>query len=351
MESRPFGKLPTGESVEAFTLAGSGGASVGFITYGGIVTSVKMPDRGGRLADVVLGFDRLEPYLAGHPHFGAITGRVAGRIPGGRFTLEEKTYELVRNDGSNHLHGGLRGLDKRIWNAESVARADGADSIRLTYESPDGEEGYPGTVDFSVTYTLTRDNVFLIESEAIADRLTPVSLTHHSYFNLAGEGSGDIFGHELEVSADRAFLVDECMTPLGRTEPISGTGRDFSSPRRLGEAIPYLFEGHGDCYPLPGGDALYPAARVWDPASGRALAVSTNEFCLQVYTASKLDCPHARKSGRPYRPFAGICLECHGYPAGVGYPEFGSILVEPGRPQRRVTHYAFSNAGKPTVGP
>ena len=215
--------------------------------------------------------------------------------------------------------------------------------------SPDGEEGYPGAVDFSVTYTLTGDNVFIIESEASSDRLTPVSLTHHSYFNLAGEGSGDIFDHELTVFADRAILVDELMTPLGRAVPVAGSAADFSSPRRLGGAIPHLFNRHGDCYQLPGGDSLYLAAHVCEPVSGRTLTVSTNECCLQFYTAAYLDCPHVGKSGHPYLPYAGLCFECEGYPGGVDYPEFGSILLEPGRPQHRVTHYAFSN--KPTREP
>ncbi|MCK9588847.1 MAG: hypothetical protein WC076_03295 [Terrimicrobiaceae bacterium] len=196
MKSQRFREIPAGESVERFTLEGTGGASLDAITLGGIVTSLCVPDREGRLADVVLGFETLDSYLAGHPYFGAITGRVAGRIPGGRFTLGGKACELAKNDGPNHLHGGVCGLDKRIWKAEPVGRADGADSLRLTYHSPDGEEGYPGAVDFAVTYTLTRDNVFLIESEAASDRLTPVSLTNHSYFNLAGEGSGNIFHHQ-----------------------------------------------------------------------------------------------------------------------------------------------------------
>lgn len=310
------------------------------LSYGGIVRSIQMPDRNGQLADVVLGFDTLEPYVAGHPFFGAITGRVAGRIPGGRFTLEGKTHELVKNDGPNHLHGGLRGLDKRNWKITPNKREDGADSIRLTYLSPDGEEGYPGTAFFCLNYTLTQGNVFLIESEVTSDCPTPISLTHHGYFNLAG--AGNIFGHELVVYSDRAFLVDELMTPLGRTEVIAGGARDFSSPRRLGEAIPHLFEGHGDCYVLPGGDRLSLAASLLDPVTGRSLEVSTNDYCLQTYTAAKLDCAWAGKSGQPYRPFAGLCLECEGYPAGVDFPEFGSIIVSPGQPQRRATCYAFS---------
>jgi aldose 1-epimerase len=349
MKSRHFGKLPTAESVEAFTLTGSGGASLEFITYGGIVRSLIMPDRDGRLADVVLGFDCVEAYLAGHPFFGAITGRVAGRIPGARFPLEGKTFELVKNDGPNHLHGGLRGLDKRLWKAEPNARADGADSIRLSYLSPDGEEGYPGTVHFGVTYTLTQENVFIIESEVTSDRATPVSLTHHGYFNLAGEEAHNIFDHELTVFADHAFLVDELMTPLGRLKAVAGSSSDFRVSRRLGDAIPDLFAKHGDCYQLPDGPALHPAARLADPGSGRTLTVLTNERCLQLYTSASLDCKTAGKSGRVYQPFAGLCLECEGYPAGMDFPEFGSLLVSPDQPQHRATHYAFSTYKQPNV--
>lgn len=342
MNRRVFGTMPGGAAVEAFCLQGGGGASLEFMTYGGIVLSIRMPDRDGRIADVALGFDNLEAYLAGHPHFGAITGRVAGRIPGARFTLEGETFHLVKNDGPNHLHGGLCGLDKRIWSAEPISRSDGADSVRLTYRSPDGEEGYPGHVFFCVDYTLTQDNVFIIESEVTADRVTPVSLTHHTYFQLAGEGSGEIFDHELTVNSDTVLLVDALLTPLGRAQPVAGTAADFSSPRRLGDAIPGLLERHGDCYVLPGGEGLHPAARVVDPTSGRVLTVATNERCLQLYTGAFIDGAQVGKSGQPYRPFGGLCLECEGYPAGMDFPEFGEILVRPGTPQRRATHYAFS---------
>lgn len=344
VKSQIFGTTPAGERIDKFTLQGGAGASLEVITYGGIVTSLRVPDNDGVIADVVLGFDNLDSYLAGHPFFGAVAGRVAGRIPGGRFAIEGKTYDLVKNDGPNHLHGGIRGLDKRIWQAEPNLRADGADSLRLTYLSPDGEEGYPGSALFCLDYTFTKDNVFIIESEVTSDRLTPVSLAHHSYFNLAGEGRGEIFEHELTVRADTVFLVDELLTPLGGTRSVTGTACDFSSPRRLGDVIPELFANHGDCYRLPGGEALYPAAQLTDPLSGRTLSVSTNEYCLQVYTAVRLDCANPGKNGHAYFPYAGLCLECQGYPAAVDFPEFGSILVGPGIPQRRTTHYAFSTA-------
>ncbi len=344
MQSHPYGKLPTGEAVEAITLENGTGASLCVLTLGGIVTSLCVPGRNGEIADVVLGFDRLEPYLAPHPYFGAIVGRVAGRIPGACFTLDGKTYQLAQNDGPNHLHGGLRGLDKRIWNATPVKRSDGADSIRLAYHSPDGEEGYPRTVDFTVTYTLTADNIFIIESEAASDRVTPVSLTHHSYFNLAGEGNGNINNHELTVFCNQTIAVDEFLTPLGRLESVAGCATDFTSPRRLGDVIPHLFQNHGDVYLLkrPAHAVLVPAARLMDPSSGRILTVSTMEFCLQIYTGTFLDGSLIGKSGLPYGPYAGICLECQGYPGALDFPEFGSILVEPGKPMRRVTQYAFS---------
>jgi aldose 1-epimerase len=344
MRSRHFGTTTTGEVVEAITLKNEAGASLQFITLGGIVTSLCVPGRDGRMADVVLGFDSLPPYLGAHPYFGAIAGRVAGRIAGARFTLGGKTFQLARNDGPNHLHGGLRGLDKRIWKAAKADRCDHADSVKLTYHSPDGEEGYPGAVEFAVTYTLTGDNVFIIESEVASDCATPVSLTHHSYFNLAGEGSGDILGHELTVNAYRTFAVDENLVPLGRVAPVAGRSCDFRSARRLGEAIPNLFMNHGDLYLLAEVERSQPvpAARLVDAASGRVLTVSTNESCLQIYTGAYLDGSLTGKSGRPYPRYAGVCLECQGYSGAVDLPEFCSIVVERGHPVRRETRYVFS---------
>lgn len=315
------------------------------LSYGGIVRSLKVPGRQGQSADVVLGFNHLEPYLAAHPYFGAITGRVAGRIPGGSFIVEGKTFELARNSGPNHLHGGERGLDKRIWKAEQTERTAGA-SVRLSYHSPDGEEGYPGAVDFAVTYTLTDHNVFIVESEALSDRATPVNLTHHSFFNLAGEGSGDIFAHELMVAARHTVAVDDEMTPLGCLEPVAGRACDLNTPRRLGNVIAGLFLNHGDLYLLgeQRSKAPVPVARLSDPASGRVLTVSTNESCLQLYTGAYLDGTLIGKSGRPYGRFAGVCLECQGYPGALNAKGFPSILLEPGVTMRRVTEYAFSVA-------
>jgi aldose 1-epimerase len=349
-QSRLFGQLPSGESVEAWTLSGSGGLQLEVITYGGIVTRLLAPDRDGRLADVVLGFRELDSYLAGHPYFGAITGRVAGRISGARFTLDEKTYELVPNQAPNHLHGGVEGFDKKIWTATPLDIPGGGSSLRLSYRSRDGEEGYPGTVDVTVTYTVTGDNVFTIDTEAVTDRPTPFNVTHHSYFNLGGESSGSIADHELQIHADQYVPADEHLTLLGRHESVTGQANDFRESHRLGAAIPNLFLNHGDLYLLckPGGgrfsDELGPAACLVEPHSGRALNVSTTETHLQLYTAAALDGTLTGKSGVRYGRYAGICLECHGYPDGANAPLFSNNILRPERPQRHTTMYAFSAA-------
>jgi len=347
LSTRPYGATSSGEAVDLWSLANAGGMSLGVLTYGGIVTSLTVPDRDGRTADVVLGFDSLPPYLERHPYFGAITGRVAGRIAGSRITIEGETYDLSANEGPNHLHGGFVGLDRRVWKATPVHRPDGAPSLRLTYRSPDGEEGYPGIVDLAVTYSITPDNVFVIESEVLSDRPTPVSLTHHSYFNLAGEGSGSIKDHELQILATESFPTDEAMTLFRQAVPVAGKGNDFTRPRRVGEALPHLYQNHGDLYWVRRqvlADTPAPVARLFSEASGRVLTVSTTETCLQLYTGKHLNGTLRGKAGRPYEAHAGLCLECEGFPEALRYPGVDDILVTPDRPQRRETHYAFSVA-------
>lgn len=348
LTSRHFGNLPTGQPVEAWTLTGPGGLVLEVMTYGGIVTRLLAPDREGRLADVVLGFNDLDSYVAGHPYFGAITGRVAGRITGTSFELEGKTYKLVCNDPPNHLHGGIEGFHKKIWAATPIKGPNDTPSLRLNYRSPDGEEGFPGTVGVTVTYTVTADNVFKIETEAVTDQPTPFNLTHHSYFNLAGEAAGSIADHELQIYADEAVPTDEHMTLLGRLESVAGKGNDFRKPRRLGDAIPHLFRNHGDLYLIrrPAGisSKLAPAARLFHPGSGRVLDVATTEMYFQLYTAKSLDGSLTGKSGVPYAPYAAVCLECEGYTDGVHTPSMGDVILRPGHPQRHTTTYAFSTA-------
>lgn len=334
-----FGHLPTGEAVQRFTLSNANGLEADVMLYGATIVALRVPDRHGRMDDVVLGFDTLEGYLGPHPFFGAIAGRVAGRITGARFSLEGREYPLAVNDPPNHLHGGHTGFNRRFWTPDFRA----PDSLRLSYCSPHGEEGYPGTVNASVTYTVTAGNALVMQVEAETDRTTPFSLTQHSYFNLAGEGGGTVEGHDLQVAAETHAPADENMGLLGRREPVTPQN-DFNQPRRLGEAIPKLFKMHGDLYFLPRLETQEPrqVARLSEPKSGRVLSVSTTEDCLQIYTGASLDGSIKGKSGHAYPRHAGLCLECEGYPDGVNMPELGEIILRPGKPLRQTTIYTFS---------
>jgi len=340
---RPYGTIPAGQPVEAWTLTGRGGLAVEFITLGGIVTRLLVPDRNGVPGDVVLGLGSLDAYLAGHPYFGAIAGRVSGRTTGATFALDGRIYQLARNDAPNHLHGGICGFDKRIWKVTRVLRPDNSPCLRLSYSSPAGEEGYPGNVEVSVTYAVTDENNFLIESEAVSDQVTPLNLTHHSYFNLSGEGRNFIADHRLTIFADKFVPAGEYMTLSGQLEPVT-QGNDFRSPRRLGDMVPMLFQQHGDLYMLPqtGDGAMNLAARLEDPASGRVLTVSTTNTHLQLYTGRSLDGSIVGKSGASYGPYAGLCLECEGYPDAANQELREGILLHPGQPQRHAIAYAFS---------
>jgi len=335
---RDVGRTASGETVHAYDLGNARGMTATVLTYGGIIQSLHVPDARGGSADVVLGFASLDPYLGRHPHFGAITGRVAGRITGGRFTVDGRDYTLACNDGGNHLHGGVTGLAKRVWRAEA---GDGA--LVLRYRSPDGEEGYPGTADLAVTYRVTDANELVIDTEVAVDRATPVSLTNHSYFNLAGEGEGTVEDHVLTIAAGEYVPADAQLTLSGRRETVDGKANDLRSPRRLGGVIPGLHRQHGDHYLLPASaGAVRHVARVAEPRSGRVMDVSTDDDGLQFYTGCFLDGSFVGKSGRAYPRFGGFCLECQGYPDGADHPGLGAIIVRPGEPRRRRTVYAFS---------
>jgi aldose 1-epimerase len=306
-----FGSLPSGEPVEAYTLTSAGGASARILTYGGIV------------------------------------GRIAGRVTGGRISADGRDYALECNDGANHLHGGRRGLDKRLWAAKEFRREGGASYLTLACTSPDGDEGYPGTLDISVTYTLTASNALVVETRAVSDRPTPLSLAHHSYFNLAGEGAGTVLGHEVLIPVDDYVPADGTMTLSDRRERVEGSGADFRRPRLLGDALPELLGSHGDFYLLRPPGASGPqssklAALVSEPRSGRVLGVYTDEWCMQFYTGAMLDGTHLGKSRSAYAPFAGLCIECQGYPNASVREGFGDIIVRPGEAQARRTVYAFS---------
>ncbi len=338
MTQKPFGRTQNGEEVVAYELANASGAAVRILNYGGIVQSLHVPDRAGLSCDVVLGGADLAFYLRRHPYFGCLVGRVAGRISGGKLYVGGQGYALAVNNPPNHLHGGSVGLDRRVWRADP----DGDSALLLRYRSPAGEEGYPGNVDFSVTYRLTERNELVMTSESVADEPTPVSLTNHSYFNLAGEGSGPVDNHLLQILADEYVPTDKSLTLSGERRSVAGEACDLRKPARLADFVPHLHLRHGDNYLLaPRGGEVAVVARLMEPRSGRTLEVRTDEACLQLYTGAYLDGTFVGKSGTRYAAHHGICLECQGYPDGVAHPEFGDLIVRPGQPRLRTIVYAF----------
>lgn len=338
-----FGRTAEGAEVAVYEITNATGASVRILDYGGIVQALRVPDRAGNLADVVLGGADMDFYLRRHPYFGCIIGRVAGRITRGELRIDGKEYCLAVNNPPNHLHGGVTGLDRRIWRAE----LQGGDTLVLRYRSPDGEEGYPGNVDFTVSYRFTDANELVIASEARADEPTPVSLTNHSYFNLAGEGSSPVDDHLVQILANEYVPTGDDLTLSGARTPVAGAN-DLRQTARFGDFVAGLHLQHGDNYLLePRAGEVRVVARVTEPRSGRTLEVRTDEACLQFYTGSFLDGSFTGKSGVPYAKHHGLCLECHGYPDGAAHPELGEIIVRPGQPRRRTTVYAFGIATDP----
>ena len=340
VKSRTFGRLPDGTEVQAHIL-GNAAMELEVITYGGIVTRLLVPDRSGRRRDVVLGFDRLEPYLAGHPYFGCITGRVAGRITAGRLVLEGRQFDLEVNNGPNHLHGGKAGFDKKIWEVSSVVKSE-TPELRLSLTSPDGDEGYPGTLRVEVMYRLLPPATWEIEYQATTDRPTLVNLTQHAYFHLGGEGSGTVENHRLEIHADNFMPTDEDLTLLGVPESVEGKPDDLRVSRRLGDVLPSLLHQHGNLYSTRPAAGLRRVAKLSEPESGRNMEVWTEEPAIQFYAGSYLDGSLTGKSGRPYLRHAGLCLECQRYPMPGGPTGFGSPVVLPGQGYRQKTQYRFS---------
>jgi aldose 1-epimerase len=343
---RPFGKLPDGREVELYTLSNGRGLACDISNYGGIVTAIRVMRADESEVDVVLGFNKLEDYLRPHPFFGSLVGRVAGRISGAKFLLDGREFPLAANDAPNHLHGGPIGFDKQVWQAETAANAEEA-SLRLTYLSPDGEEGYPGNVRVTVTYEVTQKNELVIRYEAETDQATPLSLTNHSYFNLAGEGCGDIFDHVLQVFSDEIAVTDESMTLLGNRASVKSEANDFNEPRRLGDAIPVLLNNHGDNHFIRRSSKgeLACTAILSHPASGLTMTTLTTQDTVQVYSAAILDGTLVGKSGIPYVKHAGLCLECQGCPGAVHTPALGDIILRPGDRYDHTTVYAFSFEG------
>ena len=341
----PFDSTPAGQAVELFTLTNPQGIEVRAITYGGIILSLRTPDRDGRLGDIVLGYDSLAGYLRASPYFGAIIGRYGNRIANGRFTLDGQTYALAANNGPNHLHGGIRGFDKVVWSAEPL-ETDSAVGVVFTYTSPDGEEGYPGTLRVQVTYTLADDGKLAFDYLATADRATPVNLTQHSYFNLAG--SGDVLGHELTIAASDFTPVDATLIPTGAVAPVDGTPFDFRTPTAIGARIaadhPQLANGLGYDHNFVltrSGPGLSHAARVVEPVTGRTLDISTTEPGIQFYSGNFLDGTLKGKSGRTYPHRSGFCLETQHYPDSPNQPKFPPTVLRPGEEYKSQTVFTF----------
>lgn len=339
-----FGKLPNGTAVEQYTLTNSKGAFCKIITFGGIVTELRVPDKKGKLGDVVLGFDTLESYQKNVAFFGTITGRVANRIAKGKFTLDGETYSLAINNGPNHLHGGLKGLDKVVWNATTDKSKEGA-AVKLTYTSPDGEEGYPGSLKMAVTYIWTDKNELRIDYEATTDKATPVNLTNHSYFNLAGHGSGDVFDHELMLTAANFTPTDDGLIPTGEIKSVKGTPMDFTKRKAIGKEIRTLFDqphrGYDHNFVLENkGMGIALAARVSDPKSGRVMEILTDQPAIQLYTGNFLE-ETKGKEGRVYQRHGGFCLETQHFPDSVNHPDFPSTILRPGAEYRTTTIHRF----------
>jgi aldose 1-epimerase len=337
IEQHPFGTTADGKQVDRYTLRNASGLSVALITFGATVTELYVPDRQGNLDDIVLGFDHLGQYETQSPYFGCIVGRVAFRIPGGRFELDGKTYPLERNRGEHHLHGGTKGFSWVVWRAEPLETQEGP-AVRFTYHSPDGDQGYPGNLDVTVVYTLTHRNELKIDYTATTDRPTPVNLTHHGYFNLAGAGSGNVLDHVVQLDADHYTPTDASLTPTGEIAPVAGTIFDLTRPMRIrdreaaagGLDLAYLIK-HG------GG-----GARVEEPTSGRVMEVLTTAPAVILYTGKYLPERIEGKRGRIYGNQGGMCVETGYLPGSVQHANFPSTILRPGQTYRHTCVYRFS---------
>jgi aldose 1-epimerase len=350
MLKRAFGKTGDGKQVDLYVLTNKNGVEVDITNFGAAVVSLKVPDRHGKTDGVVLGYDDLDGYLHDKSYFGATVGRYANRIAHGKFTLNGTTYTLAKNDGENHLHGGVRGFNKVVWEAKDVSTA-GVAALRLNYLSKDGEEGYPGNLSVQVTYTLTNNNELKIDYVATTDKDTVLNLTHHSYFNLAGQGKGDILQHQLLLHASRFTPVDATLIPTGEIRSVKGTPLDFATATAIGSRIDQgdeqlkLGHGYDHNFVLDGGRGGTPvlAAQVYEPSSGRVMEVWTTQPGIQFYSGNFLDDTIRGKSGSPYRRRAAFCLETQHFPDSPNKPNFPSTILKPGSQFKSSTTYKFSS--------
>jgi aldose 1-epimerase len=348
VEQTPFGARD-GRPIILYTLTNSHGVEVRAMNYGGIIVSIRVPDRKGEMADIVLGHDTAEGYMPNPPYLGAIVGRYANRIANGTFTLDGKTYTLAKNDGPNTLHGGTtRTFDKVLWHGEPLK---GVAGVTFSYLSKDGEEGFPGNLEVKVTYTLTDGNALIIDYEATTDKATAINVSQHSYFNLKGEGNGDILDHEIMINADRFTPVDKNLIPTGELRPVKGTPFDFTKPTKIGARIDDNYEqlvlGHGYDHnfivnPKPDENGLKLAARVNEATSGRILEVWTTQPGVQFYTGNFLDGSVTGKQGHVYKRRYAFCLETQHFPDSPNHPDFPTTILKPGESFREKTVFKFS---------
>jgi aldose 1-epimerase len=345
VQSQSFGSVD-GRAITLYTLTNSHGMEVRAMNYGGIIVSIRVPDRNGRFADVVLGHETLDGYRPNPPFFGAIVGRYANRIANGTFKLDGETYTLPKNDGPNTLHGGDKGFDKAVWDAEPLK---GRTGVAFSYLSKNGDEGFPGNLRAKVTYTLTNANALEIDYEATTDKATPINLSNHSYFNLKGEGNGDILDHEIMINADRFTPVDKNLIPTGELRPVKGTALDFTKPTKIGARIDDNYEqlvlAHGYDHNFVinrNGGGLVLAARVYEPTTGRTLEVSTTQPGVQFYTGNFLDGTITGKQGHVYKKHYGFCLETQHFPDSPNHPSFPNTILRPGETFRQKTVFKFS---------
>ena len=344
VSQKPFGQMPDGQKVTLYELTNEHGLSAGVIDYGAILVSLHVPDRDGKMADIVLGFDNLDSYLKRNPLFGATVGRYANRIAHASFTLDGTEYKLTANAGKNHIHGGRsKRFDKVMWKGQTFRNNEEV-GVRLKYLSKDGDEGFPGNLDCVVTYTLTKMNELKISYEATTDKPTIVNLTNHSYFNLAGAGHGDVLGHEIKINADFYTPSDKALIPTGEIHNVEGTPLDFTEPKTIGARIGELKQtrGYDHNYVLKNSSgSLVPAARVYEPKSGRIMEVHTTEPGMQFYTANGMRGING-KDGKIYNRHYGFCLETQHFPDSPNKPHFPSVVLRPGQQFRSMTVFAFS---------
>jgi len=342
VQKNPFGQMPDGTEVDLYTLTNANGLKATIMTYGATLTSLEAPDRNGQLANLTLSLESLSDYLAGHPFFGSIAGRFANRIAKGRFALDGTEYTLATNNGANHLHGGRKGYDKALWKAEPITGADVV-GVVFTHLSPDGDEGYPGTLKATVTYTLNNANELKMDYTATTDKATIVNLTNHAYWNLGGAAAGSILGHELMLNAERYLPVDDGLIPTGELAAVKGTPMDFTQPATVGSRIAQVKGGYDHCYVLkksqPGELSL--AARVVEPKSGRVMEVYTTQPGVQLYTSNFLD-GTLKAHGVVYQKHHAMCLETQHFPDSPNRPEYPSTILRPGQTYHEVTVHRFS---------